>query len=243
MAGVIQEFEGYNDSSLRDNARIAYEKALELNPESSTLKVAAEDLKSPQPPADKKLLHVIVGEGFSPEKKVLISGYAIGSKSYPLKLPYFERVPSKVHRIELRTLQDQVIGELSTVADVEAICLRHQMDMLPFYNHQISLAFFRDAPKALFGRKSTAADEGGAENAKKLRELDTRAWMSLPSAIKAGRFFLEKGVSEVKLVALDSKGERLSEARIRIEGSTHAFVYARSIDQVLYTYAGKPLWL
>lgn len=243
MAGVIQEFEGYNDRSLRDNARIAYEKALELYPDSPTLKSAVEDLKSSHSPAGKKLLHVIVGDGFSPEKKVLVSGYAIGGKSFPLKLPYFERVPTRVARIELQAPQGRVLGEISTVADVEAICLRHQMDMLPIYNHQISLAFLKDAPKALFGRKSPPATEGGAEEIKKLRELDTRAWMSLPSAIKAGRFFLDRNLSEVRLVAFDEKGNTLSNAMVRLESDSHTFVYARSIDHMMYAYASKPLWI
>ena len=243
MAGLIQEFEGYNDSSLRQNARIAYEKALELNPDSRVIQKAVEDMANAKPPMNKRLVHVVVGEGFSPEKKVMLSGYTIGSRSVPLKLPYFERVSSKVHRIEVQTQSGRVIDELSTIADVEAICLRHQLDMLPIYNHQISLAFLKDAPKAFFGRKSSTNDEGKVEDTKKTRELDTRAWMSLPAAIQAGRFFLEKDQSRIKLAAFDVKGKKLAETMVELKGDTHAFVYARSIDYVLDAHPSEPLWI
>ena len=49
VAGVVQELDSYEDKSLRDNARISYKKALELNPKSSVIKQAVKDLAKPAP--------------------------------------------------------------------------------------------------------------------------------------------------------------------------------------------------
>jgi len=71
MAGMIQEFESYDDTSLRDNALIAYKKALKLNPTSAVLKKAVKDLGKSKAKRGRRLVHVVVADGFVPEKKLL----------------------------------------------------------------------------------------------------------------------------------------------------------------------------
>ena len=66
VTGMIQEFESKKDASLKDNARIAYTKALKLNPKSKVIKQAVKDMKHNKSSGNKRLLHVVVADGFAP---------------------------------------------------------------------------------------------------------------------------------------------------------------------------------
>ena len=247
VAGMIQEFESYSDRSLRDNARISYKKALELNPDSKILKKAVKDLKKPVAPSGTRLVHIIIADGFVPEKKVLTYNVRVGNGIVPLKLPIYIPVSSKVHRIEVQTASGKRMATLSPVADIEAICLRQQKDMQPILTMR-ALAAFLVASVV----ESTAQKSEGIAGAlfkvvssvrKKASAPDTRSWMSLPSTIQAARLHLRKGVSKLKIVTFNKKGKKLATKLVRIDKNKHNIIYARSIDKILYAQSAKKLWL
>lgn len=243
IAGMIQEFESYNDPSLRHNARISYEKALQLNPLSLVLQQAVEDLKKQPTHSATKLVHVVMGDGFVPEKKVLVFRFKIGDVVVPIKLPIYEPTPSQVHHIEVQTLDGKCLSILSPVADIEAICLRYQKDMQPFYTLRVTLALVRTfiAKKifheiGIFGQIFSAVyDEMAAP--------DTRSWMSLPASIQATRIHVPMTQKSLKIVTFNKEGNELATKIVNLDTSTHNFVYVRGIDNILYTYSNKKLWL
>lgn len=248
VAGMVQEYESYFDWSLRENARISYEKALKLNPESEVIREAVENMSS-SPPSNRKLLHVVVGDSWAPEKRVLEYGIRVSNGVIPLKLPIYVPVENSVNRIEVRTPGDRRLATLSPVADIEAICLRHQKDREPMLRLRaitavITSAVFRGITtqqtdnafvNAIFRALNKSRDE--------LRAPDTRSWLSLPATIQAARVYLPKGTKAIKLISYSTRGQRLASKTVKITPDSHSFVYARSLNNLMYTHAGRiPKW-
>jgi hypothetical protein len=243
VAGMIQEFEGYQDRSLRDNARISYKKALELNPGSKVLKQAVKDLGKPAP-RNKRLLHVVVADGFAPEKKMLTYAIPAHNMVVPIKLPIYEPVTSRVARIEVRTTGGKRLATLSPVADVEALSLRHQKDSEPFRQLRVMTAFLTSAvTHAALNNTLGKFGEMIASKKDEMAAPDMRSWMSLPATMQAARLHISKGVSKLKLVSYDKNGRQLASSTVKIEPSSHGIIYARSVDSVMYSQGSDKLWM
>lgn len=242
MAGMVQEYESYDDWSLRENARISYTKALGLNPGSRVLKQAVKDMKQSSAPSS-RLVHVVVADGFVPEKKMLTYTIAAQNETIPIKLTKYEADPSSVRRIEVQTVNGTRLAVLSPVADIEAICLRQQKDMEPFRQVKVLLAV---ASGIVVNSAAKNIPIFGGILSKKREEMaapDMRSWMSLPATIQAARLRLNRGVTKLKIVTYNRKGQRLASRTVNINGNSHDFVYARSLDKTMYAYAAKKLWM
>lgn len=72
---------------------------------------------------------------------------------------------------------------------------------------------------------------------------DMRSWMTLPSRLLAARIYVSKGTRQIKLVAYDKKRRVLSSQVINLDKDSHNFVYARTLDEVLYTSTSKKMWV
>ncbi len=243
VAGMVQEYESYDDWSLRDNARISYQKALELNPSSEVLKEAVKAMKAGAAPDGTRLVHVVVADGFVPEKKMLTYYIGAGRQRVPIKLSIYQPVPSSVSRIEVQTTAGKRLARLSPVADIEAISLRNQKDSEPFRQLRVMLAVISSvATKGLlnnlgvFGQViSQVRDEMAAP--------DMRSWMSLPKTIQATRLRLRKGIRKLKIVSYDKRGRRLASRTVEINRDSHDFVYVRSLNKMMYAHSAKKLWM
>lgn len=245
VAGMIQEYESYDDWSLRDNARISYKKALELNPTSEVLIKAVKDMKKRQTSSRTRLVHIVVANGFVPEKKMLTYGLNVGKgeEPIPLKMSIYEPDKTLVSRIEVQTAGGKRLATLSPVADVEAICLRHQKDMEPFRKLRVGLA--------VAGSITTRSVTSGlgflgkiiGEKREEMASPDMRSWMSLPATISAARLNLKKGISTLKIVSYDNRGRRLASKKVKISKNSHDFIYARSINKQLMTHTPESLWM
>jgi hypothetical protein len=242
VAGMVQEFESKDDRSLRDNARIAYQKALKLNPKSKVLKQAVKDMKK-QYDSNKRLVHIVIADGFVPEKKMLMYNIPTSRGIVPIKLAIYEPVYSNVGRVEVQTIAGKRLATLSQVADVEAICLRNQKDMSGFRNFRVGLAIARSVGvnelTNQFG--SFGSLIGGAVNG--MTAPDMRSWMSLPATLQAARITISNAISQIKIVSYDKKGRRLASKTVRINKGSDNFIYARSVDKQLYVNGSKKLWL
>lgn len=248
VAGMIQEFESYSDPNLQDNARISYSKALELNPNSKVLKDAVKDMEKQSPPGNVNLLHVIVADGFVPEKKVVT--YQMPTRLYgvvPLKLQMYDSVDSKVERIEVHSKSGKYLATLSTVADVEALCLREQKDLqrvqaLKALSSTMVSVFIEHAAQQKSGLGANLIRLGG-----KLRQQasapDMRSWMSLPASIQASRLRMKKGVDQIKVVSFDKSGRKIASQIVNINPNSHGVVYIRSIDGVMFAQVSDDLWM
>lgn len=244
MAGMIQEFESYDDASLRDNALIAYKKALKLNPGSKVLKKAVKDLGKRKPQRGRRLIHVVVADGFVPEKKLLTYWMNMGrSGRLPIKLTIYEPVVSKVHRIEVQTTGGKKLATLSTVADVEAICLRNQKDHEPMRQLKVAVAVASSVTSSVLLNSLGGLGQMVNQYRNESATPDMRSWESLPSSLLAARILLRPGISKLKLVTFDQRGRKLATKTIAISKKSHDFVYARSIDKQLFVHASENLWV
>ena len=250
IAGVVQELDSYEDSSLRDNARISYEKALELNPKSTAIKQAVKDLKKPAN-RDRRLVNVIIGDGFAPEKKLLKFDLSLGA-SLPtnVELPIYEPVTSRVHRVEIQTTSGKRYATASEVADITALALRFQKDSGPIQQLRMVTTVVRNLIEgqawnqaqqqagvfgSVLGKFKDARDE--------MAHPDMRSWSTLPSRLLAARIFVPKSVSRINIVAYDAKGRKLSTETVQIDSSSHNVVFARTLDNIIYTSSSKPMWV
>ena len=242
VSGMVQEYESYDDSSLRDNARISYQKALELNPASKVLQRAAREMKKGRFPAGSRLVHVVVADGFAPEKKMLTYNIGAGGQVIPIKLPIYMPVPTAVQRIEVQTTGGKRLARLSPVADIEAISLRHQLDQEPFRQLRVMLAVASTVvTKGLLNNLGIVGRVIGQKR-DEMAAPDMRSWESLPRTIQAARLRLKKGVRKLRIVSYDKRGRRLASKVVEISRNGHDFVYGRSLNRMLYLHAAGKLW-
>jgi hypothetical protein len=177
-----------------------------------------------------------------PEKKVLTFGIQIGDMVLPIKLPIYEPVASRVSRIEVQTEEGKTLGKFSPVADVETLCLRHQKDMQPIYTLRVILALIRSVVEKKLLYQAGAVGRIISRLRDEMAAPDTRSWMSLPATIQAARLYVPEELNRVKIVTYGEKGEELASKMVDLD-TGHNFVYGRAIDNILYAYKNKELWL
>ncbi len=241
MAGIIQEFDSYEDASLRGNARISYKKALELNPRSRVIKRAVRATKR-RPPRHKRLVHVIVADGFAPEKKTLSFTLNIGGGLVPIKSPLFEPVKSSVKTIKIKSGR-KVLATLSPIADIEAIILRNQLDKLPIEQARIMTSIARNIGENLLWNQLGGFGVIGKLFRESFANPDMRAWMTLPKKISAARFYVSKRLKKITIISYDRRGRRLAKKNVFLNRKSHNFIYARSIEKAIYAQVNKNLWI
>lgn len=241
MAGIVQEFDSFEDSSLRDNAKISYKKALKLNPGSKVIKQAMKEVKK-RPPRGRRLVHVVIADGFAPEKKTLQFGLPMPGGTVPVKLPIYEPVASKVAFIKIKSGK-RTLATLSTVANIEAIVLRHQLDSLPLEHFKVMASIARSTAENMLWGQLGALGQLGKDFREEFANPDMRAWMSLPKQLLAARFYATNRLKNITLVSYDKKWRRLATKTVPLAKNEHSFIYARTIDSILNANVNKTLWV
>jgi len=241
MAGIIQEFDSLEDASLRDNARISYKKALKLNPKSKVIKRAIREVKK-RPRRGKRLVQVIIADGFAPEKKTLQFGLPMPGGIVPVKLPIYEPVKSKVAHIKIKSGKT-TLATLSTIADIESIVLRHQLDSLPLEHFKVMASIARSTAENILWGQLGALGQMGKSFRESFAAPDMRAWMSLPKRFMAARFYVSKRLKNITIISYDKRWRRLATKRVALPKNKHSFVYARTIDNILNTNVNNTLWV
>lgn len=250
IAGLVQELDSYEDSSLRDNARISYEKALQLNPKSSVIQAAAKAMRKPAD-RSRRLVNVIIADGFAPEQKLLKFNVSLGaSLPTPIELPIYQPVDSRVSRVEIQTTTGKRWARASEVADISALALRYQKDSGPINQLRMMTTVVRNIieGQALNQVQEQAGFLGSVvgqfkQSRDEMAHPDMRSWSTLPSRLLAARFHVPKSVSRIKIVAYDRKGRVLSSQLVNLDAQTHNVVYARVLDKTMYTASNKTMWV
>ncbi len=241
MAGIVQEFDSFEDSSLRDNARISYKKALKLNPKSKVIKQAIREVKR-RPRRGKRLVQVVVADGFAPEKKTMQFGLPMPGGMVPVKLPIYTPTPSKVAHIKIKSGK-RTLATLSTVANIEAIVLRHQLDSLPLEHFKVMASIARSTAENMLWGQLGGLGQIGKSFRESFANPDMRAWMSLPKRLLAARFYASKRLKKITIVSYDKRWHRLATKAVRLPKNIHSFIYVRTIDSVLNVNINKTLWV
>ena len=221
-----------------------------MNPRSKILQSAVKDLKqSTTSPPGKRLIHVVVADSFSPEKKLIVLPIYIKGKLFPITLPIYRPVSSQVDHIKVYDAKGAKLADLSMVADIEAICLRQQEDIVSSFYVQFVSTIVGDylsnlIVKAISGKEMSLAEQNQlAWKTRYSGAPDMRFWSTLPASIQAARFHVSKWLKSIKIVTYNANGKKLASKIVKLDTSSHNFVYARSIDNVLYAYSNKKLWL
>lgn len=244
LAGVIQEIAAREQPPLRDNAAIAYTAAASLAGRSPQMIAAAASLRRPRIPADERVLHVVVGEGFAPSRKVLGYGFDIQGTRMVARIPIFAPTPSKVATLELRTVKGARLARLDPIGNFEAIVLRDQRDRMP----QI-LVGVAATTGVSYGQAQMGAKAGGVLNLlaqfKRANESpDTRSWSSLPRRFHIARLVIPAGAAKVQLVSLDAGGQVIGKVLLDLDPARpESFVYARATDRALKAAPARRLWI
>jgi len=241
MAGIIQEFDSLEDASLRDNARISYKKALALNPKSKVIKQAIKEVKR-KPRRGRRLVQVIIADGFAPEKKTLQFGLPMPGGIVPVKLPIYEAVKSKVAYIRIKSGK-KTLAKLSTIADIESIVLRHQLDSLPLEHFKVMASIARSTAENILWGQLGSIGQLGKSFRESFATPDMRAWMSLPKQFMAARFYVSKRLKNITIISYDKRWRRLATKKVALPKNKHSFIYARTIDKILNTNVNKTLWV
>lgn len=248
LIGAIMEFEALEDSSKIDDAKRAYGKASALNSKSQLLKKAAKELsaslKKGTMRSDKNLLHVVVFDGFAPEVKILSTKIPVYGEIITVQAPKLEAIDSDVKTIKLLSSGGKVLAIFDTIANMEAMVLRHQKDSEP----AILLNVVSMIARSALIQKGAGSLLGGfgkfaGSAIDDLAHPDTRTWGSLPATIRAARVYLPKGTKVAKLVTYNKKGRQISSSKINLIPDGHNFVYARSLNNNITAHSAKKLWV
>ena len=241
VAGIVQEFDSFEDKSLRNNARISYKKALKLNPKSKVIKQAVKEVKR-GPRRGKRLVQVVIADGFAPEKRSLHFRIPTPGGIIPVKLPIYEPVKSKVAYVRIKSGK-RTLATASVVADIEAITLRHQLDSMPFQHFKVMASITRSSVESIGLSRLGGLGMVLKEVRESFANPDMRSWMSLPKQLLAARFYVSKKLKSVTIVSYDKKWRRLATKKVLLPKNEHSFIYARTIDNILTTNVNKTLWV
>lgn len=245
MSGVVMELDAYSDPSSLDDAKRAFENASKLNPDSKLLKEAAQAMKKAlDKGVDKKkrVVHVVVGEGFAPYVRVMVRKFAVDKNIVTLQMPILTPVDSKVAKVQIEDKSGHTLAVLDTVTDIQAIAMRHQKDSKPALTLRLFMQMLgsglRDSVMSKlggFGRMLGQAYED------KVATPDARSWLTLPRTLRAARLELPRKDVSLYLVTLDKNGKVLSRQPIEL-GHDNQFVYARAVDNHLWVHKAKKIW-
>ncbi len=262
LAGAVKEFKSVEEGfgSQKDNARIHYEKALKLNPKSKVIKLAYKDAKKRR--SAKRLVQIVAFDGFVPEKNIVRFDIKVRGCPVPIhiEVPVYDPVKSRVHRIVAETAGGRTLATFRPVADVEALALRHQKDMLPAIQALVAVAAIRDAAIQTAGysvsdtvKRKFGGNSGVTKAIQKLvggllgaldrgLEPDTSSWMSLPKRILAARFHPPKHLKTIVITSYDAKGRRLAQETIKLGKGGRHFIFVRTTNKAMKVIPGKKIW-
>ncbi|HEY1753616.1 MAG TPA: hypothetical protein VGG29_20330 [Caulobacteraceae bacterium] len=245
LAGVIQEIVSREEPALRDNAKIAYQTAARLCGGSPQLAAAAAAMARPRVPPKERVLHVVAGEGFAPERDVMTFGLAFHGDVVLVKVPIFKPVPSAVSRIAVQAPSGQILATLDPIGDFEAIRLRDQHDRIPEIMLGVLTSFLASYFEGRLMDKLGLAGQVLHLVRDAAATPDTRSWLSLPRRFHVARVVLPpKVTSSVNMVSFDAAGRRIASQPVTLlAGETQSFVYARATDQGLQAQAARRLWI
>jgi len=243
VAGLIQEIASVEQPPLRDNSRIAYESAGRLCGGSVQLTAAAQAMARPRVPKGERVLHVIVGEGFSPARDVMTFGFGIAGRVLPLRIPIFTPLPSTIDRLEVYGGGNKKLATLDPIGDFEAIRLRHQSDRIPEILFNVMASGLGSYATAEVAGKAGAIGNALNDLKEANASPDTRSWLSLPRRFHIARVVLPVNMKAVQIASF-AGSRKLATVPVDIPANqSQSVVYARAIEERLQVQNAQRLWV
>ena len=192
-----------------------------MNPKSELFREAVDDLSTDEEATDDRVVHVLIAEGFAPEKGALRYPSAGDGQSIEVRLPIYSPVPSTFATAALAVDPSEPPVVLSEVVDVEAATFRYEQDT-------------RARRELAVLRAIHAGDD--------MPEPDTSSWMTLPARFHAARLRLPKGAMKLALATFDERRERVSGTTVVLDPEADALIYLRSAGPIIAIRATSPEW-
>lgn len=248
VTGMIHEYDAYKETmvqkSLLDNAKIAYEKGLELNPDSKLFKNAVKELEEGnRPPENTRLLHVVAGRGFAPVKMTIKTSIYIDNTEVPFQLAKYTPIPTPIKRITVETKKGKELAELSTISNIDSLVLRYQQDQTPQRIFDVTTSLIRNYAEQKGAQELGMVGDQLTEVRSSMKNPDTRSWSTLPKDLLAARFHLKKDIDTLNLVARDKNDQVIASSTVEVNDEHHDFIYTRAIQGQMKTMNSGQLWM
>lgn len=246
--GMIMDIDSIQNKAMRDNARIAYQKVLELNPKCTAAKNAVAELKKKNPPSGQKLVHVILAEGFQPYKEVHTTEDGIKYTTLTEQISPF--VSARVTPLNKNGKNLTSAQALSPLSEITNIALRDYMAYQPMREllYWRTLLAAQVAP-GLISSLTSDKDIGalGAWATKALvmefQNPETRSWSTLPRQVQVIRFYVPNSAASIKLETLAEGKQKIAETTVPLSASGPTVVYAVNYNQYIQALANEISWV
>lgn len=204
-SAVIWEAVGDSNAALVD-----YKKALEINPNNQTIQADIRRVDRGQHlPADKAHLIIFYEDGFINEKKSFDFSWPYFTKDsvtyFSLAFPYYEA--SKSARQVQVYQAGNALGQMSVIADMDAMAAKALMDKLPMMI--VRMVLRAKVKHEIHGQSTEQAGIIGSLFSTLYNviseQADRRSWLTMPGKVQMLRAELDAGEQEI---LLDVQGKR-----------------------------------
>ncbi len=233
MNALIMEIDGQQDPTMKDNALIAYQKVLASNPDCTVAAEAIVDLQQDKPHKGKRLVYVLLSDGFAPQRESFNVSYEDFNHRYQA-VNYTEAipVPSMVKNAYVYVGNNSKNSyQMSSLSKVEIMVLRDELDRAPEKSAMFFLAQIRNL---LLDYDTVNKD---------IQQADTRSWLTLPRSIVVARMYVPKNIDTITIKTYDRFAYPLASKQIKIPKDVPTVIYATSYDRQLNLMVNEKSWV
>lgn len=234
MNALLQEFDSLEDRSLRDNARISYEKVVENNKDCKAAVVAKKDVMKGLR-KNQKLVQVILSDGFAPYQKESSKAFRVGK--YQATLNYANATPVETPVVGAKVNAGGKTTRMSSLTKMESIILRDEQDRMPWRVFDTAMALLRS------GMAHDKLGVLGGALAGAVQHPDTRSWLSLPNQVLVSRLVVPANLKTIDISTVDKSGKVLAKNTVKIAEKGPTVVYAVNYGTHLQTFANEFSWV
>ena len=238
LNAMMMEIDGFDDPTMRQNAKIAYKKVVENNRDCAVAKTAVSQVEKGIG-RNQKLVQILLSDGFSPYQleKTKIFPIPMDNRVINAVVNYANATPVPT---QTRGAVIKVGGKttkLSSLTKMESLILRDEQDRLPMRATMFGLAIIRSATSGAFLGNLGSALAGS------IQRPDTRSWLTLPNQVFVARVAVPKNQKTLKLQTMNAKGQPLATTDIKLAKEGPTVVYAVSYDKNIKVYANEFSWV
>lgn len=221
------------------SAKTAYKKALTNNPACGAARDGVNTVEKGIP-AGKKVVQVILADGFSPIREEKTSKFKVAGYEGAINYADLESIPSKFKSAKVTV--GGVTKNMSSLTKMESLIYRDELDRMPWRQ---AMFFGAVARHIAAGIASKATQEkGGAflgqltgkvlsTGLSAMQHPDTRSWMTLPNEILVSRLVVPANQHSLTITTYSKNGGRLASKTVSLPGTESMVVYASSYDKYL----------
>lgn len=238
LNAMMMEIDGFDDPTMRQNAKIAYRKVLENNRDCTTARSAVRNVERGLG-RNEKLVQIILSDGFSPYQSEQTKVFPIPVDDRVIKavVNYSNATPVPTETAAAKIRGNGKTTRLSSLTKMESLILRDEQDRMPMRATMFTLALLRSATSGAF-----LGDLGSALMGS-IQHPDTRSWLTLPNQVFVARVSVPKNQKSLKLQTFDATGQPLASTDVRLAKNGPTVVYAVSYDRNIRAYANAFSWV